>query len=251
MEIRALHDGMPFSHTPPLGTCDVHTTETWIHVCWWCRGEVVEDVESPLPSSTPLLLVKPPAGLATPAVFRALDLDARSTADPQQLLAGAAALPPPTPHTIPTQPHPHARVCWPSMANLSLTSADSRACPRQGQRRLLGILECTPRFKRHAERLQASKQAVGSTEHAARAGLQDRGALPELCVNDLEQAAFDVLPSLLQLKERLRDESEGCFTTVFMTGMLTSVAPCMQCSVLFSVIAVPSCFSAAWSSLAV
>ena len=53
----------------------------------------------------------------------------------------------------------------------------------------------------------------------ARAGLQDRGALPELCVNDLEQAAFDVLPSLLQLKERLQEESENRFTSVFMTGM--------------------------------
>lgn len=48
----------------------------------------MEDVQSPLPSSTPLLLVKPPVGLATPAVFKALDLDARSTADPKQLLAG-------------------------------------------------------------------------------------------------------------------------------------------------------------------
>lgn len=41
-------------------------------------------------------------------------------------------------------------------------------------------------------------------------------------MNDLEQAAFDVLPSLLELKERLRDESEGQFTTVFMTGALTA-----------------------------
>ena len=54
-----------------------------------------------------------------------------------------------------------------------------------------------------------------------RAGLRERGALPELCVNDLEQPAFDVLPSLLQLKERLREESEGRFTAVFMTGMST------------------------------
>ena len=38
-------------------------------------------------------------------------------------------------------------------------------------------------------------------------------------MNDLEQAAFDVLPSLLQLKERLQEESEDHFTSVFMTGM--------------------------------
>lgn len=46
----------------------------------------MEDVAPPLPLSTPLLLVKPPVGLSTPEIFRALDLDRRSTADPRQLL---------------------------------------------------------------------------------------------------------------------------------------------------------------------
>ncbi|KAK9844076.1 hypothetical protein WJX81_003893 [Elliptochloris bilobata] len=55
------------------------------------RGEVVEDVAPPLPLATPLLLVKPLQGLATPAVFRALDLAGRSTADPRGLLAALAA----------------------------------------------------------------------------------------------------------------------------------------------------------------
>ena len=55
------------------------------------RGEVVEDVPPPLPLDTPLLLVKPAIGLSTPAIFKALDLDSRSTADPEQLLAGLAA----------------------------------------------------------------------------------------------------------------------------------------------------------------
>lgn len=54
----------------------------------------MEDVESPLPNSTPLLLVKPPVGLSTPAVFKALDLKACSTADPKQLLSGAASVTP-------------------------------------------------------------------------------------------------------------------------------------------------------------
>lgn len=102
------------------------------------RGEIVEDVESPLPLTTPLLLVKPPVGLSTPAVFRALDLARRSTADPLELLRGLAA--------------------------------------------------------------------KGATE-------------PELCVNDLEQPAFDVLPSLAQLKQRLISESDGRFSAVFMTGV--------------------------------
>lgn len=98
------------------------------------RGEIVEDVSPPLPLDTPLLLVKPPIGLSTPEIFKALDLNRRSTADPLELLAGLA----------------------------------------------------------------------------------EKGAEQELCVNDLEQPAFDRLPSLLGLKERL--QKEGSFTSVFMTG---------------------------------
>ncbi|KAF8060510.1 hypothetical protein HT031_004686 [Scenedesmus sp. PABB004] len=55
------------------------------------RGEVVEDVAPPLPLDTRLLLVKPPVGLSTPAIFKALDLGRRSDADPRALLAGMAA----------------------------------------------------------------------------------------------------------------------------------------------------------------
>ena len=55
------------------------------------RGEIVEDVAPPLPLSTPLLLFKPPVGLATPEIFKALDLSRRSTADPLHLLASLAA----------------------------------------------------------------------------------------------------------------------------------------------------------------
>ena len=51
-----------------------------------CRGEVVEDVEPPLPLDTPLLLVKPPMGLATPEIFKLLDLSKCSKANPKQPL---------------------------------------------------------------------------------------------------------------------------------------------------------------------
>ncbi len=51
-----------------------------------CRGEEVEDVEPPLPLDTPLLLVKPLMGLATPEIFKLLDLSKCSKADPKQLL---------------------------------------------------------------------------------------------------------------------------------------------------------------------
>ena len=50
------------------------------------RGDVVEEVASPLVLGVPLLLVKPPVGLATPTIFKAPDLGARSTSDPRQLL---------------------------------------------------------------------------------------------------------------------------------------------------------------------
>ena len=50
------------------------------------RGEIVEDVDPPLRLDTPLLLVKPPVGLSTPAVFRALDLARRSQAEPLQVI---------------------------------------------------------------------------------------------------------------------------------------------------------------------
>lgn len=50
------------------------------------RGEVVQRVHAGLHPETPVLLVKPPAGLSTPAIFKALDLDGRSTADPEALL---------------------------------------------------------------------------------------------------------------------------------------------------------------------
>jgi hypothetical protein len=55
------------------------------------RGEIVEDTEPPLGLGVPMLLVKPPVGLSTPEIFRALDLSRRSDADPRQLLNGIAA----------------------------------------------------------------------------------------------------------------------------------------------------------------
>ena len=53
----------------------------------------MQNVEPPLPLDTPLLLVKPPIGLSTPQIFRALDLGRRSTIDPLDLLQGLATDP--------------------------------------------------------------------------------------------------------------------------------------------------------------
>eukprot|EP00877_Chromochloris_zofingiensis_P007139 jgi/Chrzof1/2679/Cz11g24270.t1 len=101
------------------------------------RGEIVENVAPPVPLDIPLLLVKPPIGLSTPAIFKALDLNKRSTADPLQLL----------------------------------------------------------------QQMTAS----GTIS-------------PQLCVNDLEQPAFDTLPELAALKQRLIQEGGSAFQSVFMTG---------------------------------
>lgn len=46
----------------------------------------MENVEPPLPLDTPLLLVKPPMGLATPEIFKLLDLSKCSKIKPKQLL---------------------------------------------------------------------------------------------------------------------------------------------------------------------
>jgi len=51
------------------------------------RGEIVENLEPMLSLDTPMLLVKPNLFCSTPAIFKALDLDSRSTADPLKLLA--------------------------------------------------------------------------------------------------------------------------------------------------------------------
>ena len=47
----------------------------------------MEPVSPPLPLDIPMLLVKPPLGLSTPAIFKQLDLSQASSADPRQLLA--------------------------------------------------------------------------------------------------------------------------------------------------------------------
>lgn len=99
------------------------------------RGEIVENVDPPIPLDTPMLLVKPPVGLSTPQIFKALDLDRRSTVDPKTILEDLC------------------QGAWTNQGNY---------------------------------------------------------------INDLEQPAFDCLPELKALKDRLA--AEGDFDSVFMTG---------------------------------
>jgi 4-diphosphocytidyl-2-C-methyl-D-erythritol kinase len=84
------------------------------------RGEVVEDVAPPpLPlNATPLLLVKPPVGLSTPAIFKALDLGRRSDADPRALLAALAAGGAVSPALVVNDLQPPAFDCLPELAAL-------------------------------------------------------------------------------------------------------------------------------------
>lgn len=101
------------------------------------RGEVVENVDPPVPLDTPLLLVKPPVGLPTPKIFKSLDLNKRSTVDPLALLSQLS---------------------------------------------------------------------------------QGGKITQELCVNDLEQPAFDNLPELAELKQKLLEAGTNELSAVFMTG---------------------------------
>jgi hypothetical protein len=77
-------DTLPPPTSPQLTTC-CHTPQGAAYCTG--RGEIVEDVAPPLPLDTKMLLVKPPVGLATPRIFKALDLGRRSTAEPRELLA--------------------------------------------------------------------------------------------------------------------------------------------------------------------
>ena len=100
---------------------------------------------------------------------------------------------------------------WPQRAFLSSVDADIKICIKSRPHHHMA--------KSNFDRGKTGRCVPFKSCDGLCVGLRDRGALPELCVNDLEQAAFDVLPSLLQLKERLIDESDDRFTAVFMTGM--------------------------------
>mmetsp|Transcript_11973 Transcript_11973/g.21477 ORF Transcript_11973/g.21477 Transcript_11973/m.21477 type:complete len:362 (-) Transcript_11973:129-1214(-) len=127
------------------------------------RGEIVQSIPSPFVKSgsecaldrngaPPLLLVKPPIGLATPRIFKALDLEKRSKVDPQDLLDGFAAF------------------------GREYNVSSKKKKEEQSQTNLQGLL-----------------------------------------VNDLEQPAFDILPELKDLKNRLINSESG-FDGVVMTG---------------------------------
>lgn len=50
------------------------------------RGEILQVIDPPLDSGTPVVIVKPDVGLSTPSVFQALDYDKLSHKDPKELL---------------------------------------------------------------------------------------------------------------------------------------------------------------------
>lgn len=50
--------------------------------------------------------------------------------------------------------------------------------------------------------------------------------MQDTCVNDLEQPAFDNLPELLDLKQRLKREGGAAYDAVFMTGSGSTIV-CM------------------------
>lgn len=66
--------------------------------------------------------------------------------------------------------------------------------------------------------LDLSRRSTADPQELLEA-MHTHGALSQsLVVNDLEQPAFDNLPELARLKQRLQLESSGAFSAVFMTG---------------------------------
>ncbi|XP_030456463.1 4-diphosphocytidyl-2-C-methyl-D-erythritol kinase, chloroplastic isoform X1 [Syzygium oleosum] len=100
------------------------------------RGEVVQDIPPPISLDIPMVLIKPPQACSTAEVYKRLQLDKTSNADP------------------------------------------------------LALLE------------KLSKDGISQ----------------DVCINDLEAPAFEVLPSLKRLKQRIMAAGRGQYDAVFMSG---------------------------------
>ncbi|KAK1406108.1 hypothetical protein QVD17_41394 [Tagetes erecta] len=100
------------------------------------RGEIVQDIPSPVPFDLPMVLIKPPEACSTADVYKRFRLDVSSTIDPLTLLE------------------------------------------------------------------KISKNGISQ----------------DVCVNDLEPPAFEVLPSLKRLKQRIIAAGRGKYDAVFMSG---------------------------------
>ncbi|KAJ4840615.1 hypothetical protein Tsubulata_020917 [Turnera subulata] len=100
------------------------------------RGEIVQDIPSPVPSDIPMVLIKPLEACSTAEVYKRLRLDHTSQVNPVTLL----------------------------------------------------------------ERISTN------------------GISQDICINDLEAPAFEVLPSLKRLKQRIIAASRGEYDAVFMSG---------------------------------
>ncbi|OAY57908.1 4-diphosphocytidyl-2-C-methyl-D-erythritol kinase, chloroplastic/chromoplastic [Manihot esculenta] len=100
------------------------------------RGEIVQDIPSPVPLDLPMVLIKPQEACSTAEVYKRFQLDKTSQVDPLTLL-----------------------------------------------------------------------------EKISRNGISQ-----DVCINDLELPAFEVLPSLKRLKQRIIAASRGQYDAVFMSG---------------------------------
>ncbi|KAG9454794.1 hypothetical protein H6P81_007698 [Aristolochia fimbriata] len=100
------------------------------------RGEVVQDIPSPIPLDTPMVLIKPPQACPTAEVYKRLRLDQTSSVDPMNLLEK----------------------------------------------------------------------------------ISGKGISQDVCINDLELPAFEVLPTLKRLKQRILAASRRQYDAVFMSG---------------------------------
>ncbi|CAH9070659.1 unnamed protein product [Cuscuta europaea] len=100
------------------------------------RGEIVEDIPSPIPFNISMVLIKPREACSTAEVYKRLQLDQTSKVNPLSLLES----------------------------------------------------------------------------------ISNHGISQEVCINDLEHPAFDVLPSLRRLKQRIVDAGQRKYDAIFMSG---------------------------------
>ncbi|XP_065878791.1 4-diphosphocytidyl-2-C-methyl-D-erythritol kinase, chloroplastic [Euphorbia lathyris] len=100
------------------------------------RGEIVEDIPSPVPLDLPMVLIKPQEACPTAEVYKCFRLDQTSNVDPLTLL-----------------------------------------------------------------------------EKISKSGISQ-----DVCINDLESPAFEVLPSLKRLKQRINAAGRGQYDAIFMSG---------------------------------
>ena len=173
----------------------------------------MDPLQSSLPQSVPLLLVKPPIGLSTPEIFKALDLTRASQADPQQLLQAMLTGGLSQDLCVNDLEQPaFDRCCSDVTASVHLMcrASDVLLCPS------ICFFNSTAW---HDSDAQASLPTNTGLQVACVLQTWQSGWPQKLWhVRILSSAVMHRLPALQELKQRL--QAESAFSAVFMSGVL-------------------------------